>query len=91
MNHPNILKCFDVYKTASQCYIVTELCSNGDLQTYMTRRGTLQEKEAIEIITQIACGVKHLFRNGIIHRDLKPANILCGPKSWKIADFGFAI
>lgn len=23
MNHPNIMKCYDVYKTTNQCYIVT--------------------------------------------------------------------
>ena len=56
----------------------------------MTRRGTLQEKEAIEIITQIACGVKHLFRNGIIHRDLKPANILFVSGIPKLCDFGLS-
>lgn len=44
MNHPNILKVFDVFKTSSQCYIVTEYCSSGDLQTYMTRKGIFTEK-----------------------------------------------
>ena len=42
-------------------------------------------------MNQVVEGVKHLFNKGILHRDLKPANILKGEKSWKIADFGFAI
>ena len=46
---------------------------------------------AVEIMSQIIEGVKHLFAKGILHRDLKPANILKGDKCWKIADFGFAI
>ncbi|CAM5999471.1 unnamed protein product [Sphagnum balticum] len=57
----------------------------------MARRGRLSEKQAAEIMGEVLEGVKYLLRLGVLHRDLKPANILRGEKSWKIADFGFAI
>jgi serine/threonine protein kinase len=41
LDHPNVIKCYDIYKTQSHCYIITELCSNGDLLNYLTRRGKL--------------------------------------------------
>lgn len=91
LDHPNVIKCFDIYKTASNCYIITELCSNGDLLNYLTRRGKLEETVAIQIMTEIIEGVKYLLNKGVLHRDLKPANILNNRKNWKIADFGFAI
>lgn len=70
---------------------MTEFCSNGDLLSYITRRGKLAESVAIEIMKEIIDGVKYLMENGILHRDLKPANILNNRKNWKIADFGFAL
>ncbi len=91
MDHPNVIKCYDIYKTGSHCYIITELCSSGDLLNYLTRRGKLEETVAVQIMREIIEGVKYLLGKGILHRDLKPANILNNRKCWKIADFGFAI
>lgn len=91
LDHPNVIKCFETFKTSSHCFIVTEYCSNGDLLSYLTRRGKLQENVASEVMAEIIEGVKYLLRKGILHRDLKPANILNNRKNWKIADFGFAI
>ena len=86
-----MVKCFDVYKTQTNCYIITELCQGGDLLNYLTRRGKLEESVAVSIMQEIVEGVQYLLRRGILHRDLKPANIINNRKNWKIADFGFAI
>lgn len=86
-----MVKCFDVYKTQTHCYIITELCQGGDLLNYLTRRGKLEESVAVSIMQEIVEGVQYLLRRGILHRDLKPANIINNRKNWKIADFGFAI
>lgn len=51
LDHPNVIKCFEVHKTPTHCYIVTEYCSNGDLLTYLARRGKLQEAVAAEVMT----------------------------------------
>ena len=91
LDHPNDIKCYDIYKTQSYCYIITELCGNGDLMNYITRRGKLEENVCLEIMGEVVEGVRYLMGKGILHRDLKPANILNNRKNWKIADFGFAI
>lgn len=91
LDHPNVIKCYDIYKTHSHCYIVTEYCQNGDLLNYLTRRGKLAESVAIDVMNEVLEGLKYLIGCGILHRDLKPANILNNKKNWKIADLGFAI
>lgn len=91
LDHPNVIKCYDIYKTQTHCYIVTELCSHGDLLHYLTRRGKLDESVAVEIMAEVIEGVKYLIKNGIMHRDLKPANILNNKLHWKVADFGFSM
>ncbi|CAK56670.1 unnamed protein product (macronuclear) [Paramecium tetraurelia] len=88
---PNIVKLLDVVQTPNNCYIVSELCTGGDLREYMKRHGCLTEQQALPIITQILKGILQSFKRGIVHRDLKPANILITAENiFKIADFGFA-
>ena len=49
------------------------------------------EKQIVNLIIQIAMGLKHLKNNKIIHRDIKPNNILISEKGLlKIADFGIS-
>ncbi|CAD8187944.1 unnamed protein product [Paramecium octaurelia] len=88
---PNIVKLLDVVQTPNNCYIVSELCTGGDLREYMKRHGCLTEQQALPILTQILKGILQSFKRGIVHRDLKPANILITAENiFKIADFGFA-
>lgn len=37
-NHPNILKCHDIFSTANNCYIITEFCNEGDLEHLLKKR-----------------------------------------------------
>ena len=91
LDHPNIVKLLDVYRTLTHCYLITEYCPSGDLASLIRKQGRLSEPQATDIMRQVVDAVKHLFQKGILHRDLKPANILRADKCWKIADFGFAI
>jgi serine/threonine-protein kinase ULK/ATG1 len=75
LNHVNILKCYDVYSTVNNCYIITEFCTEGD---------------TIPVFRDIYKGFKYLANRGFLHRDLKPANIFIKDGMYKIADFGFA-
>ena len=49
------------------------------------------ERQIVNLIIQLAMGLKHLKNNKIIHRDIKPNNILVSAKGLlKIADFGIS-
>lgn len=53
LNHPNIVRCYDVYKTEEYCYIVTEYCAEGDLNTFLKQQKKVEESLATQIIKQI--------------------------------------
>ena len=90
LKHPNILNCIEVFSSNNNCYIITEFCNEGDLETRIRDWGALSEMQARKFIYETFAGLKYLSDNHIIHRDLKVANIFLSAGVAKIADFGFA-
>ena len=91
LNHPNILKAFEVFEDESNYYIVMEKPEKGDLFKYICSKGRLSIEEATFMYYQIVNAVQFLHKNKIVHRDMKPENILL-TKDYivKIGDFGFS-
>ena len=93
LDHPNILRLFEVIEDSKKFYLIMELCSGGELLSRMTNN-RYREKEAAKLIDQIASAVAYCHEKGICHRDLKPQNILfCNenPNSpIKVVDFGIS-
>lgn len=90
LHHPNVLNCLEVFTSANNCYIITELCDGGDVETRIRTRGFLEEREARKLIFEVYQGLKYLAEQNIVHRDIKIANIFYKNGIAKIADFGFA-
>lgn len=90
LKHPNILRCYDVYSTANNCYIITEFCGDGDLAGLLSKKRRLTETEVVGYLKEIVSGFIEIAENNYLHRDLKLANIFLNSGSAKIADFGFA-
>lgn len=90
LNHNNILKCFDVVRETSHCYIVTEFCNEGDLSDLIKKKRRISEQESLKILTDIVQGFVEMGERKFLHRDLKLANIFMRDGSAIIADFGFA-
>eukprot|EP00959_Pyramimonas_sp_CCMP1952_P237428 4962093-Pyramimonas_sp.AAC.1 len=92
--HPNIIKLFDIFRTAGKVFLVMEYCGGGDLALYIKRHGRVKEPTARYFMDQLGAGLKVLRAHNLIHRDLKPHNLLLTAESssatLKIADFGFA-
>ena len=91
LNHPNIVDIYEAGEEGGLQYLSMEYLSGGDLQ-HFTSAKPLGNREAAEIIRQVAAGVDHAHRHGIIHRDIKPQNILLTEDRthFKVADFGIA-
>lgn len=89
-NNANIVRLFDIKKTANNYYLIMEYCNEGDLSSYLKARKRLSEEEAVEFLVQILGAFRDLVRNKILHRDFKLANVLKHDGIIKIADFGFA-
>lgn len=91
LNHPNICTIHDIGEEQDKKYIVMEFIEGETLQKILERRGSLPEKEVIDLTIQICDALAPVHSNGIIHRDIKPDNIIItGKKNIKIMDFGLA-
>ena len=91
LNHPNILKAFEVFDDETNYYIVMERPIRGDLFNYICSKGRLSMDEASFIFYQIVNGIQYLHKNKIVHRDMKPENImLTKDMIVKIGDFGLS-
>ncbi|XP_070951875.1 serine/threonine-protein kinase SIK1 isoform X2 [Macaca nemestrina] len=90
LNHPHIIKLYQVMETKDMLYIVTEFAKNGEMFDYLTSNGHLSENEARKKFWQILSAVEYCHDHHIVHRDLKTENLLLdGNMDIKLADFGF--
>ena len=91
LNHPNILKAYEIFEDDLYYYIVMERPEKGDLFNYICSKGRLTLNEATFIYYQIVNAVSYLQKKKIAHRDLKPENILLTEDLIvKIGDFGLS-
>ncbi|KAJ4977681.1 hypothetical protein NE237_008461 [Protea cynaroides] len=92
--HPNVIHLYNIYEDPNGVHFVLELCSGGELFDRIVSRGMYSEKEAADVIGQIANGLGALHRANIVHHDLKPENCLFLNNSenspLKIMDFGLS-
>ncbi|KAM6985796.1 serine/threonine-protein kinase SIK1 [Aplochiton taeniatus] len=90
LNHPHIIKLYQVMETKDMLYIVTEYAQNGEMFDHLTSNGRMNEDEARKKFWQILTAVDYCHRHHIVHRDLKTENLLLDANmNIKLADFGF--
>lgn len=92
LDHPNIVKVYDVSVTDKLQYIVMEYIDGITLKEYLKQRGgALTWKEVVHFATQVLSALEHAHSKGIVHRDVKPQNIMLqADGSIKMMDFGIA-
>ncbi|KAL7543585.1 hypothetical protein ACHAXR_012878 [Thalassiosira sp. AJA248-18] len=90
LDHPNIVKAYEVYETNTNIFVLMELCSGGDLYT----RAPYMESTAASLVSQICSAISHMHKNGVVHRDLKLENIMFESREptarIKVLDFGLS-
>ena len=91
LTHPNIVSIYDVGNEGDVEYIIMEYVEGITLKQYLSAKGALPEKEAVDFAAQICSGLEHAHKKGIVHKDIKPENILITKEGiLKITDFGIA-
>ncbi len=91
LDHPNIVRAYDVDHDGDFHYLVMEFIEGRDLQRIVHDDGPLKYTVAAEYIRQAALGLAHAHQAGLIHRDIKPANLLVdGNNTVKLLDLGLA-
>lgn len=95
LNHPNICTVYDCGILATgQPYLVLENVEGKNLGDILLGGRLSPESRALNLIKQIAAGMKAAHHQGVLHRDLKPGNIMVleteNGEQVKIIDFGLA-
>jgi serine/threonine protein kinase len=91
LDHPNIVRAYDVDNDGDTHYLVMEFIDGRDLQQTVKKGGRMDYATAADFIRQAAEGLGHAHTHGLIHRDVKPANLLVDQKNVvKVLDLGLA-
>jgi len=94
IDHPTIVKLYDVFETEDKVYLVMELLTGGELFDRIVDVGHFSEKDAVEMTHKLVSAVMYMHEQGVVHRDLKPENMLMTDESKeaavKITDFGLS-
>ena len=100
MDHPNIIKLFEVFESDRSIYLIMEECKGGEIFDkiieHIQNKEMYSEKDAADIIQQVMSCIRYCHNHNICHRDLKPENILylyngsVNDNRIKIIDFGLS-
>ena len=92
LNHPNIVRAYDINNEKDTHYLVMEYVEGADMQNLVRKHGPLPYAVAADYIAQAARGLHHAHEAGLIHRDVKPANLLVNKDGVvKVLDLGLAL
>ncbi|XP_046396239.1 SNF-related serine/threonine-protein kinase-like [Ischnura elegans] len=93
VQHPNVVRLYEVIDTQTKLYLVLELADGGDLYDLIMRHdGGLPDHVAREHFRQIVRAISYCHKLHVVHRDLKPENVVFFEKLGvvKLTDFGFS-
>ena len=99
LDHPHLVRLYDVYEQRKDLMLITELCFGGDLFQRLVEVEHFSEQTAILLARQVTEALAYLHEQGVAHCDLKPPNILVrdalkpgaqGKMVVKLCDFGLA-
>ncbi|KAJ8634653.1 hypothetical protein MRB53_008920 [Persea americana] len=92
LDHPNIVRIYEVIATKSKIYIVMEYVSGGQLSDKLSYLKKLSEGDARKYFQQLIDAVDYCHSRGVYHRDLKPENLLLDSRgNLKVSDFGLSV
>jgi serine/threonine-protein kinase len=91
LSHNNVVQAIDAGSAGKLHYFVMEYVEGTTINKLIEGGKVYSEREALDIMMQMAQALDHAHRRGLVHRDIKPANIIITPENVaKLADLGLA-
>ncbi len=96
LSHPNIIKCYRIFKENQYLYFIMEFMNNGDLESFYKANNRLKlripEEKLWDIYFKCLNGLNEIHKQGLIHRDIKLQNLFIDDKlNIKIGDFNISV
>ena len=76
MDHPNIIRLYEVFESDNSYQVVTEYCKGGSIIEFIKRRKIFDENVIRIILRQLIGCLNYLHNLKIVHRDIKLENIV---------------
>ncbi|MFI7384752.1 serine/threonine-protein kinase [Streptomyces sp. NPDC049813] len=93
IDHPNVVRVYDVVDEGERLWIVMELVHGRSLEQVLVQDGPLGVEAAAEIGRGLADALRPVHAGGVLHRDIKPGNVMlerAGRRRVMLTDFGIA-
>ena len=92
LDHPNIVTYYDSFEKDGVLMIEMEYADGGNLADFLAKKTVrMEEKDIVNIFSQIVSAIRHMHDNNVLHRDLKTANIFLTKENMvKVGDFGIS-
>ncbi|MGI5398908.1 serine/threonine-protein kinase [Streptomyces sp. CA-135486] len=91
IDHPNVVRVYDVVEESDRLWIVMELVESRSLEGLLVEDGPVSAREAARIGLGLVAALREVHAVGVLHRDIKPGNVLLGRTGRVVlTDFGIA-
>lgn len=92
IDHPNVVRIYDVVDEGERLWIVMELVAGRSLERMTAEDGPLGPREAARIGIGLVTALRQVHARGVLHRDIKPGNVLVEGNGHRVVltDFGIA-
>ncbi|MBC2900978.1 protein kinase [Streptomyces sp. PSKA01] len=92
IDHPNVVRVYDVVDEGERLWIVMELVAGRSLEQLLAEEGPLGPAEAARIGLGLVAALRQVHERGVLHRDIKPGNVLVETRARRVVltDFGIA-
>ncbi|MGW7405714.1 protein kinase domain-containing protein [Streptomyces sp. NPDC054833] len=92
IDHPNVVRVYDVVDEGERLWIVMELVAGRSLEQILAQEGPLAPPETARIGLGLVAALRQVHAGGVLHRDIKPGNVLVERSGGRVVltDFGIA-